>query len=70
MSKHADDEEVLVSYASSRNVTMRSHQPEGLGLTWGEWRELSPEGRREAMQEYTYSLIEIWIEDDEDEVTW
>lgn len=46
MPKHADDDEVLVGYESSHNISFHGKDDE-LGITWGEWRKLSEEQRTE-----------------------
>ena len=70
MSRHNDDDPVLVGYESSVNISMRSHEPEELGVTWGEWREMNIKGRREVMNEYVHNLVDAWVEDDEDDTPW
>ena len=70
MTKHADDDQVMVGFSSNRNISMRSHRPEELGYTWGDWREMSQDERHEAMNEYIHELVEAWVEDDEEGVDW
>jgi hypothetical protein len=63
--KHADDDPVLVSYSSTRNITFyQSHQPD-LGYTWGEWREMTDSEQSEALNDYASNLVDIWVEEDE-----
>jgi hypothetical protein len=63
--KHEDDEPVMYGYSSSRNISMRGSDEE-LGVTWGEWREMSDKQRADAIQETVNELIDVWVEADED----
>jgi hypothetical protein len=65
MPKRADDDLVMVGYASSKNISFRSQQPEELGPTWGEWREMTEAQKDEAFSEYLFNLVDVWVEDDE-----
>jgi hypothetical protein len=67
MSKHNDDDPVLVSYSSSRNISFRG-EGEELGYTWGEWRQMSFKEQNEAFDEYVYgNLIDIGVDENEEE---
>lgn len=69
MPKHADDDPVMVGYSSSRNRTFSSEHgrgPEELGVTWGEWREMSKTERNQIMAEYLNTLVDVWVEEDEE----
>ncbi len=66
MPKHADDEPVMVSYAASSNITFKSREPEELGPTWGEWREMNDKEKNEAFTDYLFNLVDVWVEGDED----
>jgi hypothetical protein len=66
--KHADDEPVMVGYSSGRNISFRNNYKEGdeLGVTWGEWREMSRAEQNEIINEYLNNLVDVWVIDDED----
>lgn len=63
--KHNDDDPVMARYASSRNISFCSRGGEELGITWGEWREMSDREQSEILQEYMNELVDVWIEEDE-----
>ena len=64
MPKHADDEPVVYGYGSSRNISMRGEGE--LGFTWGEWRVMDEDARREFLNEIVFELVEVYVKDDED----
>ena len=71
MSKHNDDDPVLVEYSSFKNITFNNRgQADDLGYTWSEWRELTATERKDAIDEYLYNLVEVVIIDDEEAANW
>lgn len=64
MMKHNDDDEVTVSYSSSRNISFHG-EGESIGITWGDWREMSEKQRNEELDEFLYDLVDISVDDDE-----
>lgn len=64
MSKHADHDEVEVEYSSSSNISF--HGKDSLGITWGDWREMSEKDRDDAVNEWLYNLVDVNVVDDED----
>ncbi len=65
MPKHDDNEPVMVGHSSSRYSGARSQEPEELGYTWGEWRALTEDEQRNAIDDYRAELMGVWIEGDE-----
>lgn len=63
MTKHEDNDDVILGYASSANITFRGELY--VGYTWGEWREMSQKEKDEAVDEVLYELVDVWVEDDE-----
>lgn len=64
MPKHADHEEVEVRYASSRNITFNG--TDSLGITWGDWREMSEKERDNTVAEFLFNLVDVSVVDDGD----
>lgn len=63
---HADDDQVKVHYSSSRNINFRSRGAgEDLGITWGEWREMSPAEQGEALEDFVNSIVDVTVAEDE-----
>lgn len=65
MPKHADIEDVMVTYSSMRSVTFRSRKPERLGYTWGEWREMSQQEQADALSAFANQIVDIEVVEDE-----
>jgi hypothetical protein len=65
--KHNDDDPVMVGYASSKNISFRNSSSKGeeLGVTWGEWREMTEKERDEVIEEYVNELVQVWVLEDE-----
>jgi hypothetical protein len=64
MAKNSDDREVVLGYASGKNISFRGKiYP---GYTWGVWRALSQKERDEAIEEELFELVDVWVEDDEE----
>lgn len=61
--KHDDADMVEVQYSSSRNITF--HGKDDLGITWGDWREMSRADRDETVNEWLYELVDVSVVDDE-----
>lgn len=62
MPEHADTDPVTFSYSSPRNISFRGS--DGVGYTWGEWREMTQEERDEALDEAVYgNLIDVSIDE-------
>lgn len=58
----ADDEEVVLGYASNRNISFRGQVY--TGYTWGEWRRMTDQEKEDAYTEELGNLVELWeIED-------
>lgn len=67
MPKHADDDPVLFGYSSDYNAGFEDRHGDERGISWGEWRAMSPTERSRAMQEYVNELVEVFVVDQEDE---
>lgn len=64
--KNPDDKQVTVGYESSRNITFHDSGNE-LGYTWGEWRNLARKEQDEAIVQFLFELVDVYVEDEEDE---
>lgn len=62
MSEKADDDEVTVSWSSSRNITFHQ-QEEELGITWGEWRALTEKQQTEILTEFLWTLVDLVVDE-------
>lgn len=62
MAEHKDEEQVTFGYASSKNITFHGKGLE-LGVTWGEWREMSEKAQAETINEAVWELVDIWVEE-------
>lgn len=60
---HNDADEVEVRYESSRNITFRG--TDTLGITWGDWRQMSRDEQDEALTEWLFDLVDVGVVDDE-----
>lgn len=58
----ADDEEVVLGYASNQNITFRGEVY--TGYTWGEWRQMTDQEKEDAYTELVWDLVELWEIDD------
>ncbi|BAL87345.1 hypothetical protein AMIS_21250 [Actinoplanes missouriensis 431] len=66
MPKHADSDPVKVGYSSSRDAQFNSRNgADELGYTWGEWRAMSRDQQADALTEYVFTLVDVWVEEDE-----
>lgn len=63
--KHADSDPVKVGYSSSRDAQFNSRNgADELGYTWGEWRAMSRDQQADALTEYVFTLVDVWVEED------
>jgi hypothetical protein len=62
MPKRSDDEPVIFTYSSMRNIKFRG--AEDSGYTWGDWREMSSGERDDAVQEYANQLVDVSVKDE------
>jgi hypothetical protein len=60
---HADGDPVVYGYASNKNISF--HGKDGIGYTWGEWREMSKKEQDRELQDIVNELVDIYIVDDE-----
>ncbi len=58
----ADDEPVTFSFSSSRNIKFRG-KGEELGVTWGEWRKMTPSQRDALLNETLWGLVELSVDE-------
>jgi hypothetical protein len=63
MAKHADDEEVILTYSASSNITFHGELP--TGVTWGEWREMTMTEQNDVVNDAIGELLDIGVKDDE-----
>lgn len=62
--EHSDDDQVFFLYASSRNITFQNeYSPDESGYTWKEWNEMTDKEQEEALLEYLYELVEVWVDE-------
>jgi hypothetical protein len=61
MSEHADDDQVMVGYESSLNISFKG-EGEELGYTWGQWRKMSEKARVDALTDYLWTLVDVYVE--------
>lgn len=65
MTKHNDDDPVILEYSSSTNISF--HGETAVGITWSEWREMSDTEKNEAITDVVFNgLIDVNVAGDED----
>lgn len=60
MTENKGDDEVMFCYESSRNITF--HGKDGSGYTKDEWRKMSESDQDEALREYLYDLVDVYVD--------
>ena len=55
----SDSDEVMLGYASSKNVTFRGEI--STGMTRAEWDALTPAEQDDLVEEVAAELVDIWV---------
>jgi hypothetical protein len=61
---HNDDAPVKFRYSAMNNISFRG--TEDSGYTWGEWREMSEDEKREAFQEFLWGTLGVDVSEVEE----
>lgn len=62
MPKPHDNDPVMVSYSAMSNISFRGEDE--LGYTWGEWRQMDKPAQDEAVSEFLFQLVDVYVKED------
>lgn len=55
------DEMIMFKYASNHNITFEGEEESG--YTREEWNELPQKAKDEAVEDFLWGLVDVWVDD-------